>query len=68
MLKCLWKGNYPIPALCQETSKVQCMSLRFKNLKISSKKGHQWSESGKQSTNDVFEIKIQDRSAHPIRS
>ena len=29
----------------QETSKVQCMYLAFKNLKIINKKAQQWSES-----------------------
>ena len=42
MLNCLRKGTNCIFELIQQTRKVQCT---YKNLKISSEIGHQWSES-----------------------
>ena len=43
-VKCLRKGKNCGFGVCQQTSKVQCIYLAFRNLKISSKKGQQWSE------------------------
>ena len=54
MLKCIRNCNNCIFGLWQETSKRECMYLGFKNPKISSKRGEQWSERKKQRTNDVF--------------
>ena len=53
-VKVLTKGNNYIFRLSQQTRKVQCTYLTLKNIKIRSKKGHQWSETLKQSTNYVF--------------
>ena len=52
--KCLQKGNNCIFRLRQETSKVHCMFLAFKILKISTKKSQGSSESQEQSTNNDF--------------
>ena len=38
MLKYLRKSNNSVFGLCQQPSKVECMYLSFKNLKVSSKK------------------------------
>ena len=38
------KGNNCVFGFCQQTTKVQCMCLASKNLKISCKKCQQWSE------------------------
>ena len=54
IVKGLRKGNNCMFGLSQQRSKVQCMSLAFENLKIGTKEGQYWSESQKQSTNDVF--------------
>ena len=45
MLKRLRKGNNVIIGLCQQTGKVQCMYLAFKNPKIISKKNRRLLES-----------------------
>ena len=45
MLKFLEEGNNSVIRLSQQTSKVQCMYLAFKNLKINRKRRHQSSES-----------------------
>ena len=57
MLKCFLKtGNNRAFGLSQETTKVQCMYFAFKNLEIRTKKGQQWSEGQKESTNDVLRV------------
>ena len=44
MLNCLRKENTFVFGLCQGTTKVQCMYLALKNLKIRFKKGHETSK------------------------
>ena len=43
-LKCIPKINHYVFGLCPQTVKVQYMYLAFKNVKISSTKGQQWSK------------------------
>ena len=45
MLKFLRQGNNNVFGLCQQRNQVQCTYLAFRNFKISSKQGQQWSRS-----------------------
>ena len=45
MLNSFWKGKNCVFGLSQQASKVQCMYLAFQNLKTSSEKCQEWSES-----------------------
>ena len=54
MLKCLCKGNNGIFEGSKETSKVRCMYLAFKSLKISNKEGQEWLQTKNQTTADIF--------------
>ena len=53
-LNCFRKSNNGGWRCCKQISKVQCMYLAFKILKISSELSQQCSKSEKQSKNDVF--------------
>ena len=53
-LKCLQKGNNCFIGLCQQTNQVKCIYLALKNLKSRGEKVQHWSQSLKESTNDVF--------------
>ena len=58
MLKCLPKGNNCIFRLRQQTSKVYCMYLAFKNIKIISKIGQQRSEIEKETRISFLDVKM----------
>ena len=54
MLKWLRKANNRVFGIWQQRSKIGCLYLPFENLKIKNKKDEQYSETQKESTNDIF--------------
>ena len=54
MLRFLGKGNDIIIRMCEKPSKVQCIYLAFKNVKVRSKIGQQCYESQKGTMSHIF--------------